>query len=91
MIIRNITWKTNQHLQQTRINPPPPPPPPLSVYYESSEAQHPSYGGPNYQRILAGDLGSEPPHDMERRLDELDGELHQDGHAQAAGADARQQ
>ncbi|CAL9756147.1 unnamed protein product, partial [Musa acuminata subsp. burmannicoides] len=40
---------------------------------------------------LAGDLGSEPPHDMERRLDELDGELHQDGHAQAAGADARQQ
>ncbi|CAL9051162.1 unnamed protein product [Musa banksii] len=28
---------------------------------------------------------------MERRLDELDGELHQDGHAQAAGADARQQ
>ncbi|CAL9085601.1 unnamed protein product, partial [Musa textilis] len=40
---------------------------------------------------LAGDLGGEPPHDMERRLDELDGEFHQDSHAQAAGADARQQ
>lgn len=40
---------------------------------------------------LARDLGGEPPHDMERCLDEFDGELHQDGDTEAAGADARKQ
>jgi hypothetical protein len=37
----------------------------------------------------AGYLGGEPSHDMERRLDELDGHLQQQRDAQAAGADAR--
>ncbi|KAG6508525.1 hypothetical protein ZIOFF_033899 [Zingiber officinale] len=40
---------------------------------------------------LARDLGGEPPHDMERCLDEFDCQFHQDGDAEAAGADAREQ
>lgn len=39
--------------------------------------------------LLAGDLGGEPGHDVQRRLDELHRRLQQQRHAQAARADAR--
>uniref|UniRef100_K3ZAG0 Uncharacterized protein n=1 Tax=Setaria italica TaxID=4555 RepID=K3ZAG0_SETIT len=40
-------------------------------------------------QALAGDLGGEPGHDVQRRLDELHRRLQQQRHAQAARADAR--